>query len=180
MRKSQENNNKKTILWWKNLPSLRAWICAGIPVIKPTSLGVFDVWKNAGWCDRGRCIRISHILIFLNLPQLLSVFFSVESCFFFHFLGIVQKKIYCTLCLGTIPTFFRSDGFPSWKPKKKRINKNWHRFFPPRSLPPPLTRTPRCHCLRDYQPKQGTMTGKSLGIYHAFALFVWFPENGAI
>lgn len=119
MRKSQENNNKKTILWWKNLPSLRAWICAGIPVIKPTSLGVFDVWKNAGWCDRGRCIRISHILIFLNLPQLLSVFFSVESCFF----SIVQKKIYCTLCLGTIPTFFRSDGFPSWKPKKKGSTK---------------------------------------------------------
>lgn len=61
-----------------------------------------------------------------------------------------------------LPWFYSLMVFPVENQKKKDQH-NWHRSSP-RSLPPPLTRTPRCHCLRDYQPKQGTMTGKSLGV----------------
>ena len=69
-----------------------------------------------------------------------------------------------------------SYGLPTWKPKKKDQH-NWHRSSP-RSLPPPLTRTPRCHCLQDYQPKQGTMTGKSLEVTMHLHCLYDFPKMG--
>ena len=155
---------KKYLVGKKTLPSLpvatfRAWICAGIPVIKPTSLGVFDIWAPQFLGASG----FPHEKIFRKISpsQNQWFFFSVESCFFSIF-GIVQKKFNYACHPDILPCFILL-WFAQLKAKKKGKKKdqhNWHRSSP-RSLPPPLTRTPRCHCLRDYQPKQSTEKGEN-------------------
>lgn len=99
-----ENPNKsqqKNIFWGNKLAfpaksaTFRAWICAGIPVIKPTSLGVLDVWKMPGDVTGAGAFRIP---TWKNLPKNLPaasqcVFLTDESCFFFQFLGDSPEKI---------------------------------------------------------------------------------------